>query len=323
MAMARTAWCFSLLIGGCDGATTDPIDTGVADTGIADTGIADTGIADTGANDAAPSDAGTGDAGTGMCIDLTVFVDADGDGYGTADMTMMACLLPGEGVPGYSRSSGDCEPADPLAHPNAEGVCNDYVDDNCDASDETCPTTQSVGLDIPSWDCTGTPPTNVYAWARFDDGGGYYQNGGCFLFFEGLADEFYVQHTMVRASSDPSCTQINGCVCPSLNGWPSYDRRIYAYTTDLDLMPCEETYLNDNGNMVQPVSNDCRRYLYQMHFYDIPYNYVSGDVSTLERRLSVYETLEVACIQDRPHANLPYQQLLTTNIERNPGFVKK
>jgi hypothetical protein len=297
--------CSFLLLAACsDDDTTTPPDTG---TPPIDTGVPDAGF-------------------QGMCIDLTVYVDGDADGFGTADMTMMACLRQGEDVPGYARSSGDCEPLDPLAHPNAEGVCNDFVDDNCDSMDEACPTTQTAGLDVPAWDCTGTPPSNVYAWARFDDGRGYYQNGGCFMFFEGLPNEFYVRHTLARVNQDSSCNQISGCVCPSLNGWPSYDRRIYAYTTDLDQNPCEETYLVDHAfaeQLIQPVSNDCRRYLYQMHFYDIPYNYVSGDVTTLERRLSVYETLEVACIQDRPHANLPYQQLLTTSIQRNPGFTKK
>lgn len=261
-----------------------------------------------------------------MCIDLTLFGDEDGDGYGSQDTTQMACLLPDEELEGFSRLSGDCEPNDPLAYPGAEGVCGDFVDDNCDDEDEDCPTTQQAGLDVPAWDCTGTPPSNVYAYARFDSGEGYFQDGGCFIFFEGLADEFYVMHTMVRASTDASCDTINGCTCPSLNGWPPYDRRMYAYTTDTDLDPCEETYLIDhafNEQLIQPVSNDCRRYIFQMHFYDIPYNYVSGDLDSLRRRLEIYETLEVACIQDRPHVNLPYQQLLTTQIQLNPGFEKK
>ena len=277
------------------------------------------------------SDAGTQndagsvfDAGSSECIELSVYADGDGDGWGDQLMTQMACLAPGEALEGYARNPGDCRPNDRLAHPGAEGICGDYVDDDCDGNpSEPCPETQTAAVDIPDWDCTGTAPNNVYAYARFDDGGGYYRDGSCFVFFEGLPDEFYVKHDFTRVNQDVACDQVNGCVCPSLNGWPSYDRRIYAMTTDSDRTPCEELQLDDTRGGGQPVSNDCRKYLYQMHFYDIPYTYVAGSLENLEQRLSEYDTLEVSCLNDWPHANLPYQQLLTTPIVFNPGFVKK
>lgn len=272
-----------------------------------------------------PSDAGTNpDTGMSSCVDLTVYEDSDDDGWGDQRVSQMACLAPGEVIEGYVRNPGDCRPSDRLAHPDAEGICGDFVDDNCDGIlAEPCPETQTASVDVPVWDCTGTAPNNVYAYARFDSGGGHYRDGSCFVFFEGLPDEFYVKHDFTRINQDPSCEQVNGCVCPSLNDWPSYDRRIYAMTTDGDRDPCNELQLNDRLGNGQPVSNDCRKYLYQMHFYDIPFTYMAGSLEALEARLSEYETLEVACLHDWPHANLPYQQLLGTPIVLNSGFVKK
>jgi predicted outer membrane repeat protein len=60
---------------------------------------------------------------------VAVFVDADADGYGSeADGT--AC------VPGANQAaaSGDCDDADPGAHPGATEICNGGVDDDCDGA---------------------------------------------------------------------------------------------------------------------------------------------------------------------------------------------
>lgn len=256
-----------------------------------------------------------------MCTDKTVYLDGDGDGYGVEATSMMVCLKPGEPAQdGYALEKGDCSDSDPLQHEQSEGVCGDNVDDNCDGKDEACPTSMPAQMNIPNWDCTGAPPSNVYAWAKFDDGKGYFQSGGCFIFFQGNKNAFYVKRTNIeRTNQDPSCDTRNGCTCPSLNGWPSYDRRLYAMTRS-NAEQCPEVSLRDHAGEEQAVSNACRKYLYQMHFYEIDYSFVASDVNHLARRLDAFPTVEIACLEDAPHRNLPYATLLTFPIQKNPEF---
>ncbi|MBI4822122.1 MAG: putative metal-binding motif-containing protein [Deltaproteobacteria bacterium] len=272
------------------------------------------------------SDSGAAlDAG-GSCVDLTVFADGDGDGFGTSSQSMSACLLPGEQVAGYSREAGDCAGNDPWIHPGASEICGDFVDDDCAGAmtGAACPTTQAA-VSAPAWDCsTGPAPNNVYAYALFSNGGGFFQDDGCFVFFEGLRDEFYVARKNVTAvNNSASCSTVNGCVCPSLNGWPSYDRRMYAFTLAGNTSDCPEIAINDNGNEAQPVSNACRKYLLQLHYYGLQIAYVGNSLATIDARLSLYPTVEVACAHDLPHNNLPYRTLMTAPVVRNPGFVKQ
>ena len=164
-------------------------------------------------------------------------------------------------------------------------------------------------------------PTNVYAYARFDDGGGYFIDGGCFIIFEGFPGEFYVQRALDRASTDPSCQTISGCTCPSLNGWPSYDRRLYAFTLAGSEDACPDIQLVDHAGEMQVVSNHCRKYLTQLHYYNIDVSYFAAGLDATAERLALFDTVEVACAQDYPHANLPYQTLLTAAVQLNAGFV--
>lgn len=295
----------------------------------------DAGVTEADAGEQEEPDAGTpdadagqmsgGDAGSMMCVDTTVYADTDADGFGVDNDTQTVCLDPNEEEPGYARESGDCQPVDTWANPDATEICGDNYDDDCDNVDADCPTTQAASLDLPSWDCTGTPPENVYAYGVFASGGGYYQDNGCFVIFEGLRDEFYVQHNLSRVSQDASCTTVAGCVCPSLNGWPSYDRRLYAFTWNGDTDQACELAIQDNGNIDQTVSTGCRKYLYQMHWpgQEISEPYVAGTTAELDRRLALFPKLEVACAHDAPHQNLPFQQLLVTDWVKNAGFVKK
>ncbi len=71
------------------------------------------------------------------------------------------------------------------------------------------------------------------------------------------------------------------------------------------------------------MSNSCRKYLYQLHDYDIAYSHVATTVDALERRLSAFPSVEIACLRDAPHRTLPFASLLTADIQRNPDFVKK
>ncbi len=65
-------------------------------------------------------------------IPITLYPDADGDGYyGQVESTSPDVVMGCVGTPDYAGEPGDCEPGDPTKHPGAEEVCNLY-DDNCD-----------------------------------------------------------------------------------------------------------------------------------------------------------------------------------------------
>jgi subtilisin-like proprotein convertase family protein len=55
------------------------------------------------------------------------YADADGDGFGHAASSVLACVAPG----GYVSNAGDCDDNNAQVYPGATEVCND-VDDNCD-----------------------------------------------------------------------------------------------------------------------------------------------------------------------------------------------
>ena len=60
------------------------------------------------------------------CSQVTWYQDADGDGYGNAGSTSLACSQPA----GYVANSTDCNDANPSVNPGATEVCN-LIDDNC------------------------------------------------------------------------------------------------------------------------------------------------------------------------------------------------
>jgi hypothetical protein len=255
-----------------------------------------------------------------QCVDTTLYADTDADGFGDAQAAQTLCLDEGESPEGYTADASDCAPADGWRHPGAHEICGDNVDDDCQGGDRACPTSQP-GVMVPAWDCENdSPPTSVYAWAKFEQDQPYFQAGGCFVFFEGLAGEFYVKHNLQRANASPDCAGINGCTCPSLNGWPSYDRRMYAFTQDDNAADCEEVSIVDHGGQTQPVSNACRKYLYQLHYYNIPYSYLATGVEALRQRLDAFPTVEVACAEDYPHRNLPFASLMSAPIVYNVGY---
>lgn len=55
------------------------------------------------------------------------FVDADGDGVGREDGSLIAC----EATVGFADTSGDCDDEDPARTPGEAEVCDDGVDANC------------------------------------------------------------------------------------------------------------------------------------------------------------------------------------------------
>jgi hypothetical protein len=278
---------------------------GGVNNGVDNNGAVNNGVNNGDANNGAVNNGANN--GGGQC-----FADADEDGFGAGGE--VAC-----GGDVASRG-GDCADADAWRNPDSFEVCGDNLDDDCDGSDLECPTTQANGINLPSWDCEGEVPANVYAYAKLPNGNAYFKDGACFVFFEGLPGEFYVQHNLERASADARCDTRDGCTCPSLNGWPSYDRRLYAFTLQGDAGDCAEVSIRDHGGEDQPVSNNCRKYLYQLHFYEIPYSFIASGAEALEARLSAFPTVEVACAEDAPHANLPYATLTMGQIVKNEGF---
>ncbi len=200
-------------------------------------------------------------------------------------------------------------------------VCGDNVDNTCNGEDERCPTTQP-SLSVPGWACdSGSPPPSVLAWARIHDGHGFFKDGGCFVFFEGSPGDFYLKRTLERASASSRCEGSAGCTCPSLNGWPSYDRRLYAFTLEGDVQDCPGISIRDHAGQRQPVSNRCRKFLLQIHNNPVEATFVASGREAAEARLSRFSSVEVACVEDAPHRNLPFQSLLVADIQLNPGFV--
>ncbi len=58
---------------------------------------------------------------------VTYFLDGDRDGFGSDDLSQVACSAP----LGFVSEGGDCDDLEPLAHPGADEVC-DGVDNDCD-----------------------------------------------------------------------------------------------------------------------------------------------------------------------------------------------
>ncbi len=293
----------------------------------------------------APASAGDDDAqgaaGGGapmaMCVDTELYTDTDGDGDAEPGATAETmCVVPGEATPGFGATMGDCAPADPWLASTREEICGDHYDDNCDASDdgEACPTTMAADIDVPDWDCvSGEAPANVYAHAHFPSGDGFFVDGACAIFFEGTEDLFYVKwQNLSPAEGKTDCDTYNGCVCPSS---PSYDRRLYALTSTGEA-DCATLAITDHAGNDQPVSNECRKYLYALHGsgelpffapdgqppFDLPFSHVATSLETLQARLELFPMVEVACIETLPHANLTYETLMEQAVVRNDGFQK-
>ena len=97
---------------------------------------------------------------------MTYFMDADGDGWGDASVSLYVC----GGTPeGYAASSGDCDDSDPLRHPDSTEVC-DGIDNDCDGGvDEDSVDADTWYLDHDGdgygdadWTYTGCEPLSGY-----------------------------------------------------------------------------------------------------------------------------------------------------------------
>ena len=63
---------------------------------------------------------------------ITFYRDADGDGFGNASVTTIACSAP----PGFVSNSTDCDDTRQFVHPGALELCGNRIDDDCDGQIE-------------------------------------------------------------------------------------------------------------------------------------------------------------------------------------------
>ena len=63
-------------------------------------------------------------------------VDADGDGFGTAETEAMCPRE--EGYPGFADNAEDCDDASEAISPAAEEICGDGIDNNCSGDGDAC-----------------------------------------------------------------------------------------------------------------------------------------------------------------------------------------
>jgi len=64
------------------------------------------------------------------------FIDTDGDGHGDPDLLVRVCSV--ESVSGLVASGGDCDDGDAAIHPDAEEICGNGIDEDCDGGGEGC-----------------------------------------------------------------------------------------------------------------------------------------------------------------------------------------
>ncbi len=90
--------------------------------------------------------------------ELTYYLDADGDGFGTIDQTLSTCTDTPEG---YAASAGDCNDDDPSIHPDASEIPYDGIDQDCSGSDLTDADDDGYDGGTDGDDCDDTDP-DVY-----------------------------------------------------------------------------------------------------------------------------------------------------------------
>ena len=76
-------------------------------------------------------------------VDATTFyADIDGDGFGNAVVTEQTCVA----SPGYVVANTDCDDGDSAVYPNADELCNNGKDDDCDGQQD-----ESDAVDPLAW----------------------------------------------------------------------------------------------------------------------------------------------------------------------------
>ncbi len=366
----QTSWLIAACLGlfACGDAAknaTDDDNGPVTGQTAGDNGGAANGGGDSGFQDGDPVDLdGDGQKDDGVAVDE----DGDGkvDGVDTDGDGKVDAALPGgstssntgggnggsggaaTGGAGSSSAGEDAAVDEPLSC-DGVGICDDNFKDTCDAMPDTCPTTQASGIDEPTWDCTGEPPANVYAYATFADGttvaGANLAPGACVVFFEGAKDLFYAKWFKFGPKTfSQDCTEYDGCICPSSGGvfGNNWDRRLYAFTWDGNESCAKIALIDHDMNAAggstndQAVSNDCRKYLYALHgdgavaaiapdgqpAFDLPFSYVAGSLPALKRRLTDFPKVEVSCVEVKG-PGVAGARLMASDVKTNAGFKQK
>jgi hypothetical protein len=272
----------------------------------------------------------------------------------------------GEGDVGEGEGEGEGEAGDCpgfLRDRAFLGFCQDRVDDNCavdvpdaaceendDASsvqrhhlcrtgDEPCPSTQP-GNAAPDWDCTGTPPDGVLAFAHHLDESDPEIREFCVMIYAGaVAGESYVAFTVRNGpdfrgpdnvADDNGARQNNVCSA-------DYGVRKHLFFSNLDEGACdgvryEHAYGFENcGDHAcgagedalgyefpvdeQPLSNGCRKMVKMVPNLAADnartsaplVNFFAGSDAELQRKLEVLETAEIACVGIDGPDGAPYR----------------
>ncbi len=92
-----------------------------------------------------PGDTGYGAVDEG--VGITFYRDADGDAYGNAAVTIVACAAPA----GYVADNTDCDDASAAVHPAAAEIAADGIDENCDGFEQCY-----VDADHDTWGASAT-----------------------------------------------------------------------------------------------------------------------------------------------------------------------
>jgi len=74
------------------------------------------------------------DADPGVTGQATWYADADGDSFGNAGASVLACAPP----QGYVADKTDCDDTNPTIYPGAPEIKDDGIDQNCDGIDASC-----------------------------------------------------------------------------------------------------------------------------------------------------------------------------------------
>ena len=126
---------------------------------------------------------------------ITLFIDADGDGYGGVDFTALGCAV-GDG---WVDNSEDCDDLEETVYPGAIELCGDGVDNDCDGQAEADCILDLDGiafygersdegiatLDTADLNSDGHTDVLVGAYASSNDGG-LNNDGAVYIFFGGF-----------------------------------------------------------------------------------------------------------------------------------------
>lgn len=117
---------------------------------------------------------------------ITWYPDADGDGFGDADLPVVSCESPGTG---YTNDNSDCDDSNAAINPSAVELCDNGIDDNCDGNIDFAGTAMSFDANNDQINTGYSASYTSYtweAWVRMTS-----NDGTQYVFFSDWA-RFYV-----------------------------------------------------------------------------------------------------------------------------------